>query len=70
MLRTERWKYVRRLEGMDELYDLEAHPGELTNLAARPGGEIRGRRGALRGRLLDWFLATGDVLRRAIDPRA
>ena len=33
-VRTERHKYIRylELEGMDELYDLEADPYELTNL--------------------------------------
>ena len=33
-LRTPRWKYIRygELEGMDELYDLEADPFELDNL--------------------------------------
>ncbi len=72
MVRTERWKYVRRLSGMDELYHLEADPSELTNLAARPDeldGPLRVQRDALRARLLDWFLETGDVVPRTLDPR-
>ena len=36
--RTERHKYIqyRELEGMDELYDLEADPFEETNIIGRP----------------------------------
>jgi arylsulfatase A-like enzyme len=35
-LRTERWKYIQYSEqsGADELYDLQADPYELKNLAA------------------------------------
>lgn len=37
-VRTSRHKYIqfRELKGMDELYDLEADPYEMTNLIARP----------------------------------
>ena len=37
-LRTDRWKYVRynELEGMDELYDLQADPYEMTNRIDEP----------------------------------
>lgn len=41
-VRTERWKYIRYLdlEGMDEIYDLEADPYEMRNLwIARGLGE-------------------------------
>ena len=33
-VRTERWKYIHYLEieGMDELYDLEADPCEMKNV--------------------------------------
>jgi N-acetylglucosamine-6-sulfatase len=55
-VRTRRHKYVRyrELTGMDELYDLEADPFELENLASAPG------RDALRAELraeLDSLLA-------------
>ena len=35
-VRTERWKYIHylELEGMDELYDLQADPYEMKNVIA------------------------------------
>lgn len=45
MIRTRRWKYVTRVEGPTELYDLEADPEELQDLSADPD------RAALRERL-------------------
>jgi N-acetylglucosamine-6-sulfatase len=40
-VRTERYKYIRykELPGMDELYDLEADPGETKSLFASAGAE-------------------------------
>jgi N-acetylglucosamine-6-sulfatase len=40
-VRTERHKYINYLElqGMDELYDLEADPYELENLSTMPAGD-------------------------------
>ena len=38
MCRTQDYKYVRRLYGSDELYDLKAGPMELTNRIDDHGG--------------------------------
>jgi N-acetylglucosamine-6-sulfatase len=48
-VRSARWKYVRYATGEEELYDLDADPFELENLAARSAGEETLRR--LRTRL-------------------
>jgi arylsulfatase A-like enzyme len=59
MIRTGEWKYVARLGGEEEeLYDLNADPGELINLATNTayGNLISG----LREQQLQWFLRTGD----------
>ena len=59
-LRTRRWKYVYCPVSEDELYDLNADPGELVNL-------IDERKHAdeldhLRGRMMTWMAETGDKL--------
>ena len=54
-VRTERYKYIRyrELEGMNELYDLQEDPFELTNLMAAPAAaEIRRQMEAELGRIL------------------
>jgi arylsulfatase A-like enzyme len=62
MVRTSRWKYVHDPlappEELDELYDLEADPAELTNVAANPANAkvIAG----LSARLDAWRAETGD----------
>jgi arylsulfatase A-like enzyme len=36
MIRDKKWKYVWNLSDVDELYDMENDPYELTNLAVLP----------------------------------
>ena len=67
MVRTERWKYVSRLAGGDELYDLAADPGELVNRVDDP--TLTSVRGDLHERLLRWFVETSDQVPREQDPR-
>jgi choline-sulfatase len=71
MVRTERWKYVERSTGPEELYDLDDDPGERTNLARDPGHA--GRRRELRDALREWFAAHThavlDAYRRPVSGR-
>lgn len=60
MIRTQRWKYVHYLSGQAELYDMEADPWEMTNLATDPAyAEVI--HGFWR-QLLDWEIRTEDTL--------
>ncbi len=54
MIRTSQWKLVRRnfANQLDELYDLEKDPDELTNLFGRPA--VRDTQDRLRARLQEW----------------
>lgn len=57
MVRTRRWKYVYYPEGYAELYDLEADPQEMHNLAGEPDwAEVEVD---MKDRLLHW-LTTAD----------
>ena len=57
MVRTTRWKYNYYPEGYAELFDLEADPGENTNLAGQPGSQAV--EAEMKDRLLRW-LVTAD----------
>jgi arylsulfatase A-like enzyme len=60
MVRTRRWKYTHDVLGeVDELYDLEADPWELHNLAGDP--RYADVVSAMRLHLLDWCLQTEDA---------
>ncbi|MFN8637305.1 MAG: sulfatase-like hydrolase/transferase [Chloroflexota bacterium] len=57
MVRTARWKYVTDVTGeIDELYDLEADPWELENLAGRP--DHAPVIAEMQRHLLEWLLET------------
>ena len=59
MIRTDRWKYVYDpMDPVDELYDMEADPWELTNLAGNPS--MAKTRREMRERLLRWSVMTED----------
>ncbi len=55
MVRDARWKFVHWYDGLEELFDLDADPGERANLlAAGRGGEAGPRLAALRERLVSY----------------
>lgn len=60
MVRTRTHKYVARVYESDELYDLEADPGELDNRVADP--RLATVKTALADRLLRHHVATGDAV--------
>ena len=67
MIRTKTHKYVHRLYEHDELYDLEADPQELVNLAEDE--RLRPLKAALKERLMRFYLETSDVVPHRGDPR-
>jgi arylsulfatase A-like enzyme len=67
MVRTKRFKYVRRLYESDELYDLESDPGELHNRIDDPA--LGGVLAELKERMLTFFLETGDAVPWDLDRR-
>jgi arylsulfatase A-like enzyme len=67
MCRTAEYKYVRRLYEQDELYDLRSDPRELVNLVDDPAHAPV--LAALKERLLDFLLETGDVVPWQADMR-
>ena len=46
--RSPRWRYTEWPDGSRELYDHDADPGEITNLASRPEHRATSRRWAAR----------------------
>lgn len=67
MVRTKKYKYVRRLYEQDELYDLEQDPGELVNRIEDP--LLKGVGETLKERLLTFYQETCDVVPLEYDDR-
>jgi len=67
MCRTPRYKYVRRLDESDELYDMQADPAELHNRINDPALSVTLLQ--LKDRLLTHFLQTADVVPWTPDQR-
>ena len=67
MIRTQAHKLVRRTYGDHELYDLEKDPLELKNVYGEK--EYASVQAELEMRLLDWYIATADAVRKEEDPR-
>jgi len=62
MVRTDRYKFVYNTPDRNELYDLDADPHELQNVADHPGyGDIRRE---LSDRLVEWMQRVDDPLRK------
>ena len=59
-IRTATHKYVWNPQDVDELYDLDRDPAELTNVADRR--EYAAVRSMLSGRLRSWLRSAGDPL--------
>lgn len=66
-IRTLDYRMVIRPDGQSELYDLKKDPRELHNVYG--DRMYAGSQETLRGRMLDWFIRTGDVAPKKLDPR-
>lgn len=67
MIRSRHYKYISRTAGRDELYDLQADPGETTNRIDDHALEAEKR--TLQVELLKWLQRTADVVPRDFDNR-
>ncbi|WP_174804497.1 sulfatase-like hydrolase/transferase [Martelella limonii] len=67
MIRSLTHKYIRRMSGEDEFYDLRADPMELANRIDDPAlaTELARHKDALLG----WYLETSDIVPRKTDSR-
>ncbi len=67
MCRTDKAKYVSRYYELDEFYDLENDPEERVNQINNP--QYRDAIAAHKQLMLEWFIATCDVVPRNTDLR-
>jgi len=68
MIRSENWKYVRRLYDTDELYDMADDPQECHNRVNYPA--LADVRAELDQAIIEWFLETGDAVPLRWDMRS
>jgi arylsulfatase A-like enzyme len=61
LLTTAEWAYVYHPNDIDELYDRNADPWQLDNLATRPG-EHEAVLSTLKRRMVEWMASTDDHL--------
>ena len=66
-VRTDRWTYIHRLYEGNELYNRVNDPGELVNLSGTP--DVATIERDLQDRVMEWMLATSDVIPWSPDPR-
>ena len=67
MIRTSRYKYVKRFYELDELYDLQTDPQELDNRIDDPN--LKEILQDLQNRMLDHYQETSDVVPINTDER-
>ena len=81
MVRDREFKYVKRLSGRDEFYDLRNDPGERINLLAADAQSVPEQTAALtpelrealvrlKATMLDWYQRTCDVVPKTYDQRS
>lgn len=67
MIRDKNYKYIHRVNGAHEFYDLAGDPLEEHNVYGQPEYAVHIRR--FREEMLDWYQATCDVVPRSYDSR-
>ncbi|MCI8517925.1 MAG: sulfatase-like hydrolase/transferase [Hungatella sp.] len=67
MIRDQRYKYISRTLGSDELYDLLEDPGETHNRIEDPG--LAGELVRLQTAMLKWLQSTADIVPYDMDRR-
>ncbi len=67
MMRGDRYKYVSRTLGMDELYDMEKDPDETKNLICEP--EFQEIIRIMQFDMLKWLQSTADIVPYEYDQR-
>lgn len=67
MLRTEKYKYIRRLYEKDQLFDMEKDPGEQKDLIDDPNMQQVVTDMSMK--MLDWYQETCDIVPFELDKR-